>query len=87
MGTHTRRPRNLATGPFQAGINSFTLHLHAEGKADKTVRTYVQAAQRFAAEHLLGSAARTDWEEVTADDIRAWTVWLLEHYSDSYANN
>jgi site-specific recombinase XerD len=88
MGTsRTRRPRNLGAGPFQAAINSFTLHLHAEGKADKTVSTYVQAAQWFAGEHLRGRTEHTDWDEVTADDIRAWTVWLLENFSDSYASN
>ncbi|WP_153532593.1 phage integrase N-terminal SAM-like domain-containing protein [Actinomadura macrotermitis] len=88
MGTISpRQPKNLAAGPFQAAINSFTLHLHAERKAEKTVRTYVLAARWFAAEHLLGKTEHTDWDEVVADDIRAWTVWLLERYSDSYANN
>ncbi|CUU59358.1 hypothetical protein Ga0074812_12735 [Parafrankia irregularis] len=24
---------------------------------------------------------------MTADDVRAWLVYLLDHYSDSYANN
>jgi hypothetical protein len=24
---------------------------------------------------------------VTSDDVKEWMVWLLESYSDSYANN
>ncbi|GAA2614243.1 tyrosine-type recombinase/integrase [Actinomadura fulvescens] len=85
MGTSTRRPKNLKAGFFQAAINSFTLHLNAEGKSPKTVRTYAEAAQWFAAEHLR-KTDHDDWEDVTADDVRAWMVWLLT-YSDSYANN
>lgn len=88
MGTaRTRRPKDLRAGAFQPAINSFTLHLNAEGKSPKTVRTYAEAAQWFAAEHLRRNTDHTDWDDVTADDVRAWTVWLLNTYSDSYANN
>ncbi|MFC0037218.1 tyrosine-type recombinase/integrase [Actinomadura rayongensis] len=83
----TRRPRDLRAGTFQAAINSFTLHLNAEGKSPKTVRTYVEAAQWFAGEHLRNHTDHQDWDDVTPDDVRTWMVWLLGHYSDSYANN
>lgn len=44
MGTaRTRRPKDLRAGAFQPAINSFTLHLNAEGKSPKTVRTYAGA--------------------------------------------
>ncbi|MFB4302630.1 hypothetical protein [Actinomadura sp. NTSP31] len=85
MGTaRTRRPKDLRAGAFQPAINSFTLHLNAEGKSPKTVRTYAEAAQWFAAEHLRRNTDHTDWDDVTTDDVRAWTVWLLNTYSDSY---
>ena len=35
-----RRRKPLNAGVFQPGIGSFRLHLAAEGKAAKTVRTY-----------------------------------------------
>lgn len=87
MGTHRRRPKNLQAGSFQAAINSFALHLNAEGKSPKTVRTYVEATQWFAAAHLRDKTTHTDWDDVIPDDVRAWMVWLLDSYSDSYANN
>jgi integrase/recombinase XerD len=68
-------------------ITSFRLHLAAEGKSPKTVRTYVEAAQWFAGNHLLAKTERDDWLDVSADDVRTWMAWLLDHYSDSYANN
>lgn len=82
-----RQPKQLVAGPFQPAIDSFRLHLAAEGKSDKTVRTYVEAAQWFAAQHLLRETDRTDWDEVNGQDIQRWMVWLLDRYSDSYANN
>jgi hypothetical protein len=44
-----RRPKPLDAGPFAPEIGSFRLHLAAEGKAAKTVRTYTEAVQWFAA--------------------------------------
>jgi hypothetical protein len=38
---------------FQPEIGSFCLHLAAEGKAVKTVRTYTDAVAWFAAAHLI----------------------------------
>lgn len=70
----------MIAGPFQPEINSFRLHLNAEGKSTKTVRTYVEAAAWFAVAHL---RANTDWADVEPDDVRAWLIHLLNRYSDS----
>jgi site-specific recombinase XerD len=78
--------RNLAAGPFQQLIGSFELHLLAERKAGKTIRTYTEAAQWFAAMQLR-PAGRQDWAQATAEDVQRWMVWLLARYSDTYANN
>jgi len=43
-----RRRKPLDAGPFWPEIGSFRLHLAAEGKAAKTVRTYTEAVQWFA---------------------------------------
>ena len=78
--------RNLAAGPFQPMISSFELHLRAEKKSAKTVRTYVEAAQWLAAEFLI-LAGLADWADVTAKHVQEWIVTLLGRYSDQYANN
>jgi site-specific recombinase XerD len=77
----------LDAGRFQPDIRSFRLHLAAEGKAAKTVRTYVEAVQWFAAAHLLRETSRTRWEEVRRRDAQEWMAWLLERYSAAYASN
>lgn len=82
-----RQPKNLSAGSFQPMISSFSLHLRAEGKSPKTVRTYVEAAQWFAADHLRTKTKLRDWSQVRDEDIKAWLVELLDRYSDSYANN
>ena len=38
-----RRPKPLDAGPLAPEIESFRLHLAAEGRWPKTVRTYVEA--------------------------------------------
>jgi site-specific recombinase XerD len=78
--------RNLAAGQFQPMIDSWDLHLRAERKSAKTIRTYLEAAQWFAAEYLI-PAGFTGWDEVRAKQVQEWTVTLLGRYSDSYANN
>ena len=65
-------------------ISSFGLHLAAEGKAARTIRTYVEAVAWFAAAHLLGEAGRTGWEQVGKRDVQQWMVWLLDRYSAAY---
>ena len=83
----SRKPKQLDAGSFQPEISSFRLHLAAEGKAAKTVRTYTEAVQWFAGEHLLEQAAGGAWEQVTRQDVQQWIVWLLDRYSSAYASN
>jgi len=37
--------------------------------------------------HLRTSTKHTAWPQVRDEDVKAWLVYLLDHYSDSYANN
>jgi integrase/recombinase XerD len=60
--------------------------LRAEKKSAKTIRTYLEAAQWFAAEYLI-PAEFTDWDAVRAKQVQEWTVTLLGRFSDAYANN
>jgi site-specific recombinase XerD len=78
--------RNLDAGPLQPMVNSFELHLRAEKKSPKTIRTYLEAAQWFAAQYLIPSGL-SDWSDVKARDVQEWTVTVLGRYSDAYANN
>ena len=78
-----RQPRQLDAGTFQAEISSFALRLAAEAKAAKTIRTYTEAVQWFAAAHL----RRASWEQVDSQDIQHWMTWLLDRYSNAYASN
>jgi len=55
---HTRQPKQLDAGMLQAEISSFGLHLAAGNKSAKTIRTYTEAVQWFAATYLLGHADR-----------------------------
>lgn len=82
-----RRPKPLEAGPFAPEIGSFRLHLAAEGKAAKTVRTYTEAVQWFAAAHLTPCTSCTRWEQVSGHDVQRWMVHLLTRYSDGYASN
>ena len=52
----SRQPKKLDAGTFQAEIASFRLHLAAAGKAARTIRTYTEAVQWFAAACLPGPA-------------------------------
>ena len=80
-----QQPKQLDAGMFQAEISSFALRLAAEGKAAKTIRTYTEAVQWFAAARL--QADRASWEQVTSRDIQQWMAWLLGRYSAAYASN
>ena len=85
-----RQPKQLDAGIFQAEISSFALRLAAEGKAAKTIRTYTEAVQWFAATaatRLPGQASRVSWEQVDSQDIQQWMTWLLDRYSNAYASN
>src|SRR5437763_16338118 len=54
-----QQPKQLDAGIFQAEISSFGLRLAAEGKAAKTIRTYTEAVQWFAAACLMEHDRRT----------------------------
>jgi site-specific recombinase XerD len=83
----SRQPKQLDTGTFQAEISSFALRMAAEGKAAKTIRTYTEAVQWFAAALLPGQASRASREQVGSQDIQQWMAWLLDRYSNAYASN
>jgi site-specific recombinase XerD len=78
-----RSPKQLDAGILQAEIGSFALRPAAEGKAAKTIRTYTEAVQWFAA-RLPG---RASWEQVDRQDIQQWMACLLGRYSSAYASN
>ena len=78
-----QQPKHLDAGILQGEISSFALRLAAEGKAAKTIRTYTEAVQWFAA-RLPG---RASWEHVDRQDIQQWMAWLLDRYSSAYASN
>jgi integrase/recombinase XerD len=82
-----RRRKPLDAGPFAPEIGSFRLHLTAEGKAAKTVRTYTEAVAWFAAAHLIPRTSHAGWEQVSGHDVQRWLVHLLTRYSDAYASN
>ncbi len=85
--SHSRPGKDLDAGIFQPEISSFRLHLAAEGKAAKTIRTYTEAVQWFAAVYLAGEAGCSGWEQVDGQDVQRWMVWLLGRYSSAYASN
>jgi len=82
-----RRRKPLDAGVFSPEIGSFRLHLAADGKAAKTVRTYTEAVAWFAAGHLIPRTSHTTWEQVSGHDVQRWLVHLLSRYSDAYASN
>ncbi len=61
---HSPVPKQLDAGPFEAEVNSFRLHLAAEGKAGRTLHTYTEAVRWFAAAHLLRETDKARWEQV-----------------------
>ena len=83
----TRQPKQLDAGILQTEINSFQLHLAAGNKSAKTIRTYTEAVQWFAASHLLQQDSRDTWEQVDSHDIQQWMSRLLDRYSGAYASN
>jgi hypothetical protein len=66
-------------------VSSFELHLAAENKAAGTIRIYTEAPRCSAAAHLLPETDKTRWEQVDTQDVQRWIVWLLRHYSETYA--
>jgi site-specific recombinase XerD len=84
---HSPVPKQLDAGPFEAEMDSFRLHLAAEGKAGRTLDAYTGAVRWFAAAHLLRETDKASWEQVGRQDLQRWTVWLLGEYSTAYASN
>ena len=82
-----QQPKQLDAGILQAEISSFALRLAAEGKAAKTIRTYTEAVQWFAAARLPGAPSRVGWEQAGSQDIQQWMTLLLDRYSNAYASN
>jgi len=80
-------PKQLDAGPFEAEVGSFWLHLAPEGKAGRTLDTYIKAVRWFASAHLLRQTDKTRWEQVDRQDLQRWTVRLLGEYSAAYASN
>ena len=64
-----RQRKDLDAGVLQPEISSFRLCLAAEGKSAKTIRTYCEAVQWFAAAHLRRETGLTSWEQVGKQDI------------------
>jgi len=83
----SRQRKPLDAGTFEPAIGSFRLHLAAEAKAARTVRTYTDAVRWLAAAHLIPCTSYRSWEDVRGQDIQRWMVWLLSRYSDAYASN
>ena len=69
----SRLPRLEDAGVFQPQISSFRLYLAAKDKAAKTVRTYTDVGQWFAAARLFRQGIRASWEEIRKQDL----TWLL----------
>ena len=67
-------------------IDSFELHLLAERKSPKTIRTYTEAAQWLAAPSLPPAGITTGGRSPPGTSQR-WIVGLVARYSDTYANN
>jgi site-specific recombinase XerD len=85
--TAPRQPKQMDAGPLLPEIRSFRLHLAAQGKSAKTIRTYSEAAAWFAAAHLLRRARKSTWRQADRRDVQQWMAWLLGRSSDSYASN
>ena len=81
-----RQRKHPDAGMLQAEISSFRLHLAGAGKSARTIRTYTDAVQWFAAAGL-PPAGRTAWAQAGHHDIQAWMSWLLDRYSAAYASN
>src|SRR5258708_35539230 len=78
--------RNLNADVLQPMVSSFELHLRAEKKSPKTIRTYVEAAQWMAAEYLIPGGI-TDWAGGRARHVNGRAIWLPGQDSDCYAND
>jgi hypothetical protein len=76
--------KDLDAGSLEAEVASFALHMAAEGKAPRTIRTYPEAVRWFAAAYVLPETEKRRWEEADKADLKRWTVRLLGEYSTAY---
>ena len=78
--SRSRQPKQLDAGIFQAEISSFALRLAAEGKAAKTIRTYTEAVQWFAATGPCRQAGAAGSRSPAATSSGGWRgCWPLQH--------
>src|SRR5215467_4012148 len=64
-------------------IDSFELHLAAEGKSPRTIRTYADAAKKLASRMLDSSS----FAKVTRQDIERHIAGIVRDHSVAYASN
>ncbi len=67
------RRKPLDAAGFQPEISSFRLHLAAEGKSAKTVRTYTEAVQWFAALTCSGGGTARAGKKSPGRICRTWS--------------
>src|SRR5260370_9530413 len=72
-----RRRKPLDAGPFAPEIGSFPLHLAAEGKAAKAVRTYPQALAWFPSAPPIPPPTHPRWEPGRGPPLQPWRWHLL----------
>ncbi len=75
-----RTPTSI--GDLGPTMVTFALSMRADGKKQKTIRTYSEAAIWLAQRHPAES-----WAGITKPQIREHMAWLLENYSPAYASN
>lgn len=73
------------SGSLRALLDSWILHLRAERKAPKTIRTYLEAAGQLV--DFLDDGRPTTPREVRREDIEAFIVHIIETRSASTAAN
>lgn len=81
------------TPPDLALVDSFNLHLRAEGKSTNTVSVYTLAARLLA--RWTAGTGRRGLDSLTPNDVKAYLVWMRETarkrdgnpYAPGYVNN
>ena len=63
-------------------VSEFRIYLKADGRADKTIRIYTEAARKLAACQDV-----EDWSSVTRSVVRSHMAYLHQNYSPAYARN
>lgn len=85
MAPRLPRPNPGHLGAF---IDSFELHLRAEGKAGRTLNTYLDATTRLAGWLVAHEPRVRSWADVTSTQIKTYLAWFFDQgYATGYANN